>query len=74
MAGLVNEQVFRTGSQPMEMTRLSFGGDALNEAEASLLRGMEQPYESAGVPRRECFQRKKSDSVWYPVGQSYSAL
>lgn len=34
LAGPVNEQVFQTGSQPMETTRLSFGGDALNEAVA----------------------------------------
>lgn len=34
LAGPVNEQVFRTGSQPMETTKLSFGGDALNEAVA----------------------------------------
>lgn len=32
LAQTVTEQVFRTGSQPVEMTRLSFGGDALNEA------------------------------------------
>lgn len=32
LAGPVNDRVFQTGSQPMEMTRLSFGGDALNEA------------------------------------------
>lgn len=32
LAGPVNEQVFRTGSQPVEKTGLSFGGDALNEA------------------------------------------
>lgn len=32
LAGPVNENVFQTGSQPMETTRLSFGGDALNEA------------------------------------------
>lgn len=32
LAGPVNEQVFCTGSQPMETTKLSFGGDALNEA------------------------------------------
>lgn len=32
LAGPVNEEVFRTGSQPMKMTKLSFGGDALNEA------------------------------------------
>ena len=34
LAGPVNEQIFQTGSQPMETTRLSFGGDALNEAVA----------------------------------------
>lgn len=34
LAGPVNEQVFQTGSQPMETTKLSFGGDALNEAVA----------------------------------------
>lgn len=34
LAGPVNEMVFQTGSQPMETTRLSFGGDALNEAVA----------------------------------------
>ncbi len=32
LAGPVNEQVFQTGSQPVEKTELSFGGDALNEA------------------------------------------
>lgn len=32
LAGPVSEEVFRTGSQPMDMTKLSFGGDALNEA------------------------------------------
>lgn len=32
LAGPVNEQVFQTGSQPVEKTGLSFGGDALNEA------------------------------------------
>lgn len=31
LAGPVNEQVFRTGSQAVERTGLSFGGDALNE-------------------------------------------
>ncbi len=34
LAGPVSEQVFCTGSQPMETTKLSFGGDALNEAVA----------------------------------------
>ena len=34
LAGPVNEQIFQNGSQPMETTRLSFGGDALNEAVA----------------------------------------
>ena len=34
LAGPVSEKVFSTGSQPMEMTRLTFGGDALNEAVA----------------------------------------
>lgn len=34
LAGTVTEQVFRIGSQPVETTRLSFGGDALNEAVA----------------------------------------
>lgn len=34
LAGPVSEQIFQTGSQPMETTRLSFGGDALNEAVA----------------------------------------
>lgn len=32
LAGPVNEQIFQTGSQPMETIGLSFGGDALNEA------------------------------------------
>lgn len=32
LAGPVNEQVFQTGSQPVDRTGLSFGGDALNEA------------------------------------------
>lgn len=32
LAGPVNAQVFQTGSQPVEKTGLSFGGDALNEA------------------------------------------
>lgn len=32
LAGPVSEAVFQTGSQPMDMTKLSFGGDALNEA------------------------------------------
>lgn len=32
LTGPVTQQVFKTGSQPMETTRLSFGGDALNEA------------------------------------------
>lgn len=32
LAGPVSEQVFQTGSQPVEKTGLSFGGDALNEA------------------------------------------
>ena len=34
LAGPVNEQIFQTGSQSMETTRLSFGGDALNEVVA----------------------------------------
>ncbi|MBR4082743.1 MAG: carbohydrate kinase family protein [Lachnospiraceae bacterium] len=34
LAKTVTEQVFQTGSQQVEMTRLSFGGDALNEAVA----------------------------------------
>lgn len=34
LAGPVNTQVFQTGSQPMETMRLSYGGDALNEAVA----------------------------------------
>lgn len=34
LAGPVNTQVFQRGSQPMENIRLSFGGDALNEAVA----------------------------------------
>ena len=34
LAGPVNEQIFQNGSQPMETIRLSFGGDALNEAVA----------------------------------------
>lgn len=32
LAGPVSEQVFQNGSQPVEKTGLSFGGDALNEA------------------------------------------
>lgn len=32
LVGLVNERVFQTGSLACEMSRLSFGGDALNEA------------------------------------------
>lgn len=32
LAGPVSEQVFQTGSLACEMSRLSFGGDALNEA------------------------------------------
>ena len=32
LAGPVNAQVFQIGSQPVEKTGLSFGGDALNEA------------------------------------------
>ncbi|MBR3824383.1 MAG: carbohydrate kinase family protein [Lachnospiraceae bacterium] len=32
LAGPVSKQVFQTGSQPVEKTSLSFGGDALNEA------------------------------------------
>lgn len=32
LTGPVSEQVFQTGSQPVEKTGLSFGGDALNEA------------------------------------------
>lgn len=32
LAGPVNEKLFQTGSMPMQMTRMSFGGDALNEA------------------------------------------
>ena len=34
LAGPVNASVFETGSQTMEMSKLSFGGDALNEAVA----------------------------------------
>lgn len=32
LAGPVNEKLFRTGSMPMQMTKMSFGGDALNES------------------------------------------
>lgn len=32
LAGPVNENLFKTGSIPMQMTKMSFGGDALNEA------------------------------------------
>ena len=32
IAGPVNETVFQTGSQAMEMSKMSFGGDALNES------------------------------------------
>lgn len=32
LAGPVGPEVFRTGSQPMKTMKLSFGGDALNEA------------------------------------------
>ena len=32
LAGPVNESVFQTGSQAMEQTKMSFGGDALNES------------------------------------------
>lgn len=32
LAGPVNEQVFQTGSQPMDTIKLSYGGDALNES------------------------------------------
>lgn len=32
IAGPVNESVFQTGSQAMEMSKMSFGGDALNES------------------------------------------
>lgn len=34
MAGPVSADVFQTGSQPVDMTKLSFGGDALNESVA----------------------------------------
>ncbi len=34
LAGPVNENVFQTGSMPMDTTKMSFGGDALNEAVA----------------------------------------
>lgn len=34
LAGPVNEDVFKTGSQPMQTTKMSFGGDALNESVA----------------------------------------
>ncbi len=34
LAGPVSREVFETGSQPMNSIRLSFGGDALNEAVA----------------------------------------
>ena len=34
LAGPVSEKVFKTGSMPMQMTKMSFGGDALNEAVA----------------------------------------
>ena len=32
LAGPVNNTILTTGSTPMETVRLSFGGDALNEA------------------------------------------
>ena len=32
LAGPVSEDIFQSGSMPMKMTRMSFGGDALNEA------------------------------------------
>lgn len=32
LAGPVNENLFQTGSMSMQMTKMSFGGDALNEA------------------------------------------
>lgn len=32
LAGNVDETVFRTGSQPVAFSKMSFGGDALNEA------------------------------------------
>jgi len=32
LAGHINKDVFQAGSQPMDMVKLSFGGDALNEA------------------------------------------
>ena len=32
LAGPVDESVFEKGSQPVNSTRLAFGGDALNEA------------------------------------------
>ena len=32
LAGPVSEDLFRIGSVPMELTKMSFGGDALNEA------------------------------------------
>lgn len=32
LAGPVNEKLFQTCSMPMQMTKMSFGGDALNEA------------------------------------------
>ncbi len=34
MAGPVGKEIFQTGSQPVDMTKLSFGGDALNESVA----------------------------------------
>ena len=34
LAGPVNENVFQTESQPMQTTKMSFGGDALNESVA----------------------------------------
>lgn len=40
LAGPVNEDIFVTGSQPMKSIRLSFGGDALNEAVALAKLGM----------------------------------
>lgn len=32
LAGPVNEDIFKRGSVPMQLTKMSFGGDALNEA------------------------------------------
>lgn len=34
MTGPVSQEVFQKGSQPVDMTKLSFGGDALNESVA----------------------------------------